>query len=77
MKPWIVALGDWWVPSSVPKAMVDTRLGSMILSPAVDSGCAQTMLKVNLVLAQVGTEEGLIQMVGIHGESYRYKTRIL
>lgn len=46
--------------------MVDKKLGALIISAVVDTGCAQTMMKVDLAPSQLGEEDTPVSVLCMH-----------
>lgn len=58
-------------------AIVDVKIGDLIISATVDTGCTQAMVKSNLIPSQVGKTETSVSMVCIYRASYTYKRKKL
>lgn len=54
---------------------VEIRMGDTIIPAIVDTGCSQSMVRADLVHAQLGIPESPVSMVCIHGASYTYVRR--
>lgn len=52
-------------------------MGDTIIPAVINTGCSQSMIRVDLVPAQLGSPELPVSMVCIHGASYTYKSRRL
>lgn len=64
-------------PGCQNKPGVKVRVGDTIIPVVVNTGCSQSMIRVDLVPTQLGSPKTPMSMVCIHGAVYTYKRRQL
>lgn len=59
------------------KPIGDVKVGDLIILAVIDTGCTQTLVRLDLISTQIGKPETPVSMVCIHGVSYSYDRKRL
>lgn len=67
------SFGRYKEPGCQNKPVVEVKVGDTIIPTIVDTGCSQSMIWADFILAKLGDPETIVSMVYIYRPSYIYK----